>query len=183
MHSDGLPTIGQTAMLASTLLLALALLVAPPDSTATPPASTAVQLMNAVHAYVSPLGVPGEDVQVRTEWTDLTGDGIADALVYLDSPSWCGSGGCTVLVFEAITGEADVEALGAFRAAAEISMMHGPVGVATTHHEGWADLIVQNEEGSRVTLRFDGETYPLSPASGVAYRKSGSETVLFATAE
>ena len=85
--------------------------------------------------------------------------------------SWCGSGGCTVLVFETVTGD-DVDELGAFRPAAEISLMHGPVEVSKTTHEGWADLIVEKADGQRVALRFDGETYPQSPADGVAVADS-----------
>lgn len=168
-------------MISSVLSLLLAL--APVGNPATPSDSVVAQLVQAVHAYVAPFDAPADDVQMRTEWADLTGDGVEDALVYLDSPSWCGSGGCTVLVFEAITGEADIAELGAFRPAAEISLMHGPVTVAETSTEGWADLIVTQADGQRVALRFDGETYPMSPAEGVAVSGSSTGTVLFAAAE
>ncbi|HEX8384719.1 MAG TPA: hypothetical protein VF576_00965 [Rubricoccaceae bacterium] len=165
--------------------LALALLLVPTDTTSaqetTSPA--AAQLMEAVQTYVEPFDDTDENVQIRTEWADLTGDGVDDALVYLESLSWCGSGGCTVLVFEAITGEEAVAELGAFRPAAEISLMQGPVVVAPTRHEGWADLVVQDADGARVALQFDGETYPSSPAAGVAVGASPAGTVLFADAE
>lgn len=164
-------------------VLALLVALAPADSTATPPDSAVALLVQAVHAYVEPFGAPSDDLQLRMDWADLNGDGVDDALVYLDSPSWCGSGGCTVLVFEAITGEMDIAELGAFRPAAEISLMHGPVTVATTSHEGWADLIVEQETGQRVALRFDGETYPMSPAEGVAVGPTVAGDVLFATAD
>ena len=163
-------------------LLALALLLSPTDTTAAqgPPAAL---LLDAVRSYVEPFDVAGEDVQIRTEWADLSGDGVDDALVYLEAPSWCGSGGCTVLVFEAITGEEAIAELGAFRPAAEISLMHGPVTVSEMRHEGWADLIVTQQDGARAALRFDGETYPASPADGVAINASVPGTVLFADAE
>lgn len=173
-------TIGQTLMLSSILALLLALV--PSDSTATPSDLMVAQLMQSVHSYTDPFDGPAEDVQLRTEWADLTGDGVQDALVYLDSPTWCGSGGCTVLVFEGVVGE-DADELGPFRIAAEISMMHGPVTVATTSHDGWKDLIVVKESGQSVALRFDGETYPQSPGAGVDVASVDAGVVLFADAQ
>ncbi len=113
-------------------LLALVLLFVPTDSTTTVEPSQAARLFTAVQSYIAPFGAPNEDVQVRTEWADLNSDGAQDALVYLESDTWCGSGGCTVLVFEAITDSVEVAEFGAFRPAAEISLMNGPVVVADT---------------------------------------------------
>lgn len=164
--------------------LVLALLLAQTDTTvAQTPSPAAAQLLDAVHAYVSPFDETEENVQIQTEWADLNGDGVDDALVYLNAPSWCGSGGCTVLVFEAVTGDEAIAELGPFRAAAEISLMHGPVVVAQTQHEGWADLVVEQRDGTRVALQFDGETYPTSPADGVALNEAATGTVLFADAD
>lgn len=163
-----------------TPLLALALLLFPADSTATPQPDSAALLFQAVHTYTAPFSAPAEDLQVRTEWADVTGDGVDDALVYLESATWCGSGGCTLLVFEAITGEDDIAELGAFRPAAEISLMHGSVQIATTTTNGWSDLIVEGDAGARVALRFDGETYPASPGGGVEAIADVSGPVLFA---
>ena len=165
-------------------LLAAVLLFAPADSTsATGEPSQAARLMSAVQAYVAPLDAPDEDVQIRTEWVDLNGDGAQDALVYLESESWCGSGGCTVLVFEAIPDSLEAAELGAFRPAAEISLMHGPVVVADTATEGWKDLLVQDADGATMRLSFDGETYPMSPGGGVAMAAPADGTVLFASSE
>lgn len=165
----------------ATLLSAL-LFASVADTTATSRPEQSVQLFQAVHAYVGPVGAPAEDVQMRTEWADVSGDGVADALVYLESATWCGSGGCTLLVFETITDEEEVAELGAFRPAAEISLMNGPVQVVEGA-DGWADLVVTTGDGTLVSLRFDGETYPSSPGAGVAVRASVSGPVLFAAAE
>lgn len=164
-------------------LLSLALLVVPPDSTASTSPSQMVRLMEAVQSYIAPVDTPNEDVQIKTEWADLNGDGTLDALVSLESASWCGSGGCTLLIFEGISDPAEVAELGAFRPAAEISLMHGPVVVAPSASEGWSDLIVQNADGQTSLLRFDGETYPMSPAEGVAVTAPAGGTVLFASAD
>ena len=163
-----------------TALLALTLLFFPSDTTSAQDPPAQAQLLEAVRAYAGPFEGSSEVVGLRTEWADLTGDGVLDAVVYLDSPSWCGSGGCTVLVFETITGDEAIAELGAFRPAAEVSLMHGPVIVAETATGGWADLIVQGSDGAPVVLLFDGETYPASPAEGVAVATSPSGTVLFA---
>ena len=161
-------------------LLSLVFFLTPPDSSATDTSARQMQLMQAVEAYVAPVDAPDEDIRLRTEWADLNGDGAQDALVYVESESWCGSGGCTVLVFEAITDSLDVSELGAFRAAAEISLMHGPVVVADTQTEGWADLLVEDETGGMRRLAFTGETYPMSPSDGVATTEPASGTALFA---
>lgn len=164
-------------------LLSLLFFAVPPDSSATDTSGRQIRLMQAVEAYVAPVGAPSEDVRLRTEWADLNGDGAQEALVYIESESWCGSGGCTVLVFEAITDSVEVAEFGAFRPAAEISLMHGPVVVAETQTEGWADLIVQSEDGRTMRLAFTGETYPMSPSDGVALAAPAAGTTLFATTD
>ncbi len=164
-------------------LLVLALFFAPTDSTTTVEPTQATRLFAAVQTYIAPFDAPNEDVQVQTEWADLNGDGALDALVYLESDTWCGSGGCTVLVFEAITDSLEVAELGAFRPAAEISLMHGPVVVADTDTDGWKDLLVQNTDGTTSRLSFDGETYPTSPGGGVAMTTPADGTVLFASSD
>ena len=163
------------------LALALSLAFAPADTLGVRTPAPAA-LLAAVHEYVTPLSTSAEDIRMRTEWADVSGDGVDDALVYVDAVSWCGSGGCTVLVFETITDAEEAAELGAYRAAAEISLMSGPVTVSETRTEGWADLIVRNADGDAVTLRFDGETYPASPAEGVAAASTAGVT-LFAAAE
>lgn len=166
-------------------LLALILLFAPADSSTTTPVepSQVARLVSAVQSYIAPLDAPNEDVQIRTEWADLNSDGADDALVYLESETWCGSGGCTVLVFEAIPDSLEAAELGAFRPAAEISLMHGPVVVADTDTDGWKDLLVQDADGNTSRLSFDGETYPMSPGDGVAMAAPADGTVLFASSD
>ncbi len=136
-------------------------------------------LLAAIADYVEPLDVPWDSTAVRVGWIDLNGDGREDALVSLKGDAWCGSGGCTVLVFEAMD-DLDAEEFGAYRAAAEISLMHGPILIAKG--DGlWADLIAEGEDGTMHVLQFDGETYPVSPGS--APRLEGAPpggTIVFA---
>src|SRR2546422_5453095 len=57
----------------------------------------AQQLCSAVENWVKKSG--SETVAFRHSFTDLDGDGRAEALVLLRGNVWCGSGGCTMLVF------------------------------------------------------------------------------------
>jgi hypothetical protein len=130
----------------------------PPDTEA---------LDGAVLRYVLPFTADPDATDWKARRVHLNGDDALDALVYVSGPDWCGSGGCTLLVFEAVTGP-DVEVLGAFRPAAEVSLISGPVLVSEGSPEGWRDLVVTDVSGALRLLRFDGETYPGSPDAGVA---------------
>ncbi len=155
--------------------LATALLVASPDTTARPLA----MLTASVQTYLAPFTEEGEEPTLAVEWIDLTGDGIEDALVTVESPSWCGSGGCTLLVLEAMSGE-HAEEFGPFRVAAEIAYTNGEVTVLRESSHGWRDLVVSND-GEWAVLQFDGETYPTSPADALAMSGSLPEgDLLFA---
>lgn len=159
-------------------LLSFALLAAaPPDSSE----SAAALVRQVVVNYVAPHDSTPEADRWQIAWADVNHDGLEDALVLAGDPDWCGSGGCALLVLEAIA-EYDQEELGPYVVAAEIDMVNGPVRLSAERTEGWSDLLVQSEDGETRRLRFDGETYPYSPADGVA---SGDEAgaSLFATAE
>lgn len=133
-----------------------------------------------VEAYARPFDPDWETTLMQVEWADLNDDGLEDALVYLEGTAWCGSGGCTVLVLEAMP-EEDAVDVGPYLPAAEISMMHGPITVAATTSNGWHDLLVQSETGDVRRLAFDGETYPFSPSDGLLLAESvESGRVLFA---
>ncbi len=134
-------------------------------------------LARAISSYVEPLGLRWDAGASRTAWVDLNRDGLDDAVVYLESADWCGSGGCTVLVFEQMD-PLDAEEFGRFRPAAEISMVSGPVMIVRSRGY-WSDLIVRSRQGPR-RLRFDGETYPMSPEAGTGVRgRMPRGTVLF----
>lgn len=136
-------------------------------------------LDRAVRHYILPFTEAPDDTTWKTRWTDLNGDDLPDALVYVAGPDWCGSGGCTLLVFEAVTGP-DADELGPYRPAAEVSLVTGPVLVADPGPDGWRDLVVHDTGGDLRVLRFDGETYPGSPSAGVAVMDLPEGDLLFA---
>ena len=139
--------------------LSILLLVCAPDTLDDRRAA----LEQAVDAYTEPLALGWERETARIAWVDLNGDRRDDALVYLSGSNWCGSDGCTVLVFEAMD-EIDAEEFGAYRPAAEIGPTSGPIRVVESG-QIWADLVAHAKDGTLRRLRFDGESYPPSISS------------------
>jgi hypothetical protein len=163
------------------LLLALAVLPAsaqrlPVDPAADPDAEA---LDRAVRRYVLPFTADPDATDWKARRVHLNDDDHLDALVYVAGPDWCGSGGCTLLVFEAVAGP-DAEVLGAFRPAAEVSLVSGPVLVTGGGPDAWRDLVVTDAAGTLRLLRFDGESYPGSPDAGVAVSDLPDGDLLFA---
>lgn len=88
----------------------------------------------------------------RFALTDLDGDKRDDAVVLLLGPSWCGSGGCTMLVFHATDS--------GYSFISESSAAREPIRVASSASNGWRDLIVESKGLGDVVLKFDGTRYP-----------------------
>ena len=94
------------------------------------------------------------------DFADLNGDSTPDALVILTGPYWCGTGGCTMLVFQ---GE-DKN----FNFVSSSTLVRPPVTVSETKTEGWRDLVLTVSGGGMpaktVALKFDGKKYPRNPS-------------------
>jgi hypothetical protein len=113
-------------------------------------------LRAAVSDYVVRAGAD-PDTEYSIARLDLDGDGIDEGLVLLTGTEWCGSGGCTLLVFHAEEGD--------FRFISETSMVNGPVVVAPARSNGWRDILVPDPDHDRtIALRFNGAAYPSDPA-------------------
>lgn len=115
-------------------------------------------------------------------FVDLAGKGKEDVIVYLMGRWWCGSGGCPTLVL-AREGSS-------YRVVTKISITRPPVRVLTARSHGWHSLAVWVDgggiqQGYEAELRFDGNTYPISPANPPARRlvgKAPGQVVIPATA-
>ena len=141
-------------------LVSLVLLVSAADTADT----RRQEVLQAVDRYVEPLELTWDPAAVCIGWADLNQDRRPDPVVYLAGVDWCGSGGCTLLVFEAMD-DVDAQEWGRYRPAAEVSMVGGTIHVVLSGST-WSSLIVTGADGSPRVLRFDGETYPQSPADG-----------------
>lgn len=86
----------------------------------------------------------------------LNGDEFDDAVVLLTNPEWCGSGGCTLLVFR---GTAQ-----GFQFVSSSTVTNTPIRVTDEKHEGWRTLIVHARGTGEVALQFDGNRYPGNPS-------------------
>ena len=111
----------------------------------------------------------------RYRWLtyDLNGDGQEELITQLD---WCGSGGCTLLIFENHQQE--------WRFNSRITLVNTPINLGVKQQQGWQDLVLFVSGGGAVPnqhiLRYDGVSYPLNPSTApVANYDDISQVQLF----
>ena len=105
---------------------------------------------------------------------DLNGDGRADAFVYVTDPSYCGSGGCTLIVLS--------PQKHSYRVVLRSTVTQLPIRLLPTSAHGWRDIGVTVAGGGitrpyMARLRFNGRSYPSNPTVPPAVplrRQSGS---------
>jgi hypothetical protein len=97
------------------------------------------------------------DPLFSTGYADLNNDGLDDALVYLEGAQWCGSGGCTLMIFQRLGGS--------YKFISKSSITRTPISVAKTTSNGWKDFIVWSRGTGFVLMRYDGDKYPHNPSS------------------
>lgn len=90
-------------------------------------------------------------------YADLNQDGIDDGLVLLEGEEWCGTGGCTLLVFE---GLAD----GNYKLASKSTVANAPIYVLEARSNGWSDLSVYSKGKGQVVMKWGGSNYPSNPS-------------------
>lgn len=88
---------------------------------------------------------------------DLNKDGHADAIVLLSGINWCGSGGCTLLIFQ---GRADHQ----FKFVSKTTVVDTPIYSTEYMHNGWKQLSVYVRKHGQVILSFDGQAYAENPS-------------------
>lgn len=119
----------------------------------------------------SPVGTRNLDEAVATQGgaprspfrqalTDLNGDGVDDAIVLVQSGDSCTTEGCPLLVFR---GSRE-----GYNLVSRTTPVKGPVAVATTRTNGWADLVVTTSGVGKVLLVFESYGYTANAALAVA---------------
>jgi hypothetical protein len=100
-------------------------------------------------------------------FVDLNGDGTSEAIVYVTGQTWCGTGGCNMLILarDGIS----------WRVVTETTVTRTPIPVLTTASNGWRNITVWVQGGGiqpgyEAELRFDGKTYPENPSVPPARR-------------
>ena len=117
------------------------------------------------------LGDPrfGNDATTRyvSAFVDLKDDGTQEVIVYVTGRSWCGSGGCYMLIL-APQGSA-------YKVVTKTTVTRPPIRVLTTKSNGWHDIAVRVVGGGIIDgydakLSFDGRKYPSNPSVPPALR-------------
>lgn len=120
--------------------------------------------------------VDGEDTELLDSAryfynkVDLNGDGNKEVLVYLFGRGWCGTGGCSAMIFQSINGN--------YRLVTDMSVSRNPLIVSPRKTKGWHDLIMFIYGGGilpgyYVLLRFNGHTYPSNPTVSPSVKAHG----------
>ena len=113
------------------------------------------ELLNAVQLHAEKAGVPLV-ARWRHALTDLNGDRIDDAVVLMTDPAWCGTGGCTLLVFRG--------SRRGFTLQSKSSVSDVPIRVSPLVVAGWKSLLVYSRGRGEVLMRFTGSRYPDNPS-------------------
>ncbi|WP_407331725.1 COG3650 family protein [Enterovibrio sp. 27052020O] len=111
----------------------------------------------ALKAYLGDTATEAAGTRYRWLSEDLNNDGDNELLVLTD---WCGSGGCTLLVFANQDGD--------WRFNSRITLVHLPFQMGNATHNGWRDLIMPvgggGAKAATHVLHFDGNRYPSNPS-------------------
>ena len=142
------------------LVTAVGLVVSPMTSTATPK-----RLDPALRAFLIAKNPP--DPELEKEWPTRVAiakirrdDGGFDIAAYISGRSWCGSGGCELMILEP-DGTS-------FRILGDLGITNLPIRQLKTSSHGHPDIgvVVRGgglRPGHEARLRFDGKTYPDNP--------------------
>ncbi|MCY9805273.1 hypothetical protein OTK51_17760 [Vibrio scophthalmi] len=111
----------------------------------------------ALRDYFKAENIDPDNTRYRWLAHDLNGDNQPELLVQLD---WCGSGGCTVLIF------ANNDQQWHFNS--RITLVNTPLNLGKNAQHGWRDLVLFVSGGgaqpNQHLLRYSGSHYPLNPS-------------------
>ncbi|WP_105902987.1 hypothetical protein [Vibrio gangliei] len=108
----------------------------------------------------------------RYRWLtyDINNDQKPELFVLTD---WCGSGGCTVLMFENRDNE--------WQFNSRITQVRTPIQVTNYHHFGWRDLIIPVSGGgakaANHVMEYTGVSYPINASTAPVSDKKGNVTL------
>jgi hypothetical protein len=133
---------------------------------ARPTANEETNLRNFLKRYL-----PDDDAtKYPYAFVDLNADGKLEAIVYMTRDSWCGSGGCGLLIL--------APDKSTYKVITETTITRPPIRVLDTKTNGWRDLGVWVQGGGiqpgyEAKLMFNGKTYPKNPSTPPAQRLKG----------
>ncbi|MBU2167545.1 MAG: hypothetical protein KKF88_06890 [Alphaproteobacteria bacterium] len=96
------------------------------------------------------------DTGYRAALVDLNGDGRREAVVLMNGPGWCGSGGCSLWVLTP-RGQS-------WRMVTQATVMNPPIRVLPPRSHGWSELSAMADDGAgpdyEVRLSVNGRLNP-----------------------
>ncbi|EGU36197.1 putative lipoprotein [Vibrio ichthyoenteri ATCC 700023] len=111
----------------------------------------------AIRDYFKTENIVPDNTRYRWLTYDLNGDSQPELLVQLD---WCGSGGCTLLIF------AHNEQQWQFNS--RMTLVNTPLNLGQKSQHGWRDLVLfvsgGGAQANQHVLHFNGKHYPLNPS-------------------
>lgn len=100
------------------------------------------------------------DVRYYYNKVDLNEDGIPEVFVYLVGPFFCGTGGCSGVIFKQENGE--------YKVLSRFSLVNNPVIISNTKTNNYRDIIMYVSGGGIKSyfarVKYDGKTYPINPS-------------------
>ena len=140
------------------------------DAETVQPATAKENLLTFLRSYLKPQSIEDESrpqsaTKLQIGWVDLNADGLRDALVYVSSAAWCGTGGCTLVIVQ--------RTRQGFRIRGHLTVTRPPVAVLDHAENGWRDVTVYVSGGGMVghtvVVPFNGERYARNPTVPPAY--------------
>lgn len=96
------------------------------------------------------------NINFSKAFVDLNENHKNDAIVLLRDRNWCGSGGCTLLIFEKQHSK--------YKLISQSTVTDAPIYALNTYHQGWRDLAVYSRKRGFVRFKYDGQRYPSNPS-------------------
>jgi hypothetical protein len=94
-------------------------------------------------------------------FADLNDDGVDDAVVLITDNQYCGSGGCSFVIFKGVSG--------GFKVVSSSTITREPILLLPEKKKGWHTLSLYVAGGGaksgQVMMRFNGKRYPGNPST------------------
>lgn len=110
-------------------------------------------------------------------FADLNDDGIDDAVVLITDNQYCGSGGCSFIIFRGVAG--------GFKLVSSSTITREPILMLAEKKKGWHTISVLVAGGGakpgQVMMRFNGKKYPGNPSIQPTAKKNdlkGAKTLI-----